>query len=168
MILSDFLSRQQHNDNNPHEIIPISFNMYNILPEKYYNIGDSARHLVQTWSQVKSSRIKLPEVHGVSKSLDPNIQPEKQIAKPLFEETSQVKPRIEQRRAGSRCKKLPINQLITQSAKNLQKIPELPILHMEVINMAYFTAPVQSLSNPGTETIKRKMIQKTCRHSYLS
>ena len=31
MILSDFLSRQKHDDSNPHEIIPISFNMHNIL-----------------------------------------------------------------------------------------------------------------------------------------
>ena len=62
MILSDFLSRQKHDDSNPHEIIPISFNMYGILQRKYYNIGDSARYLVQTWSQAKSSRIKLPMV----------------------------------------------------------------------------------------------------------
>ena len=34
MILSDFLSRQKHNDSNPHEIIPISFNMHSILHEK--------------------------------------------------------------------------------------------------------------------------------------
>ena len=39
MILSDFLSRQKHNDSNPHEIIPICFNMNNILHTKYYNIG---------------------------------------------------------------------------------------------------------------------------------
>ena len=39
MILSDFLSRQRHDDSNPHEIIPISFNIHNILHEKYYNIG---------------------------------------------------------------------------------------------------------------------------------
>ena len=38
MILSDFLSRQNHDYSNPHEIIPISFNMYNLLHEKYYNI----------------------------------------------------------------------------------------------------------------------------------
>ena len=31
----------------PHEIIPISFNMYNILQEKYYNIGNSTRYLIQ-------------------------------------------------------------------------------------------------------------------------
>ena len=31
MVLSDFLSRQNNDDNNPHDIIPISFNM-----QKYY------------------------------------------------------------------------------------------------------------------------------------
>ena len=57
--------------------------MPNILHERYYNIGKSERYLVQTWSQTKSSGIKLPEVHGVSKNLDPNIQPEKQAIRPL-------------------------------------------------------------------------------------
>ena len=37
MILSDFLSGQNNNDSNPHEVIPISFNMYQILGENYYN-----------------------------------------------------------------------------------------------------------------------------------
>ena len=45
MILSDFLSRQTHNDSNPHEIIPISFNMYN---ETYYRIETKDQYLVQT------------------------------------------------------------------------------------------------------------------------
>ena len=31
MILSDFLSRQIHADSDTHDIIPISFNMYNTL-----------------------------------------------------------------------------------------------------------------------------------------
>ena len=35
MILSDFLSRQRHDDSNPDEIIPISFNMQSILQSKY-------------------------------------------------------------------------------------------------------------------------------------
>ena len=38
MILSDFLSRQKIDDSNPHKIIPISFNMRNILCDRYYNI----------------------------------------------------------------------------------------------------------------------------------
>ena len=70
IILSDFLWRQKHDDSEPHEIIPISFNTYGILQEKYYNIGNSVKYLVQKWSQAK------------------------QMAKPLFKETPQVRPRI--------------------------------------------------------------------------
>ena len=40
MILSDFLFRQRHDDSNPHEIIPISFNMQSILQSRYYNLGE--------------------------------------------------------------------------------------------------------------------------------
>ena len=52
MILSDFLSRQQHDDSNPHEIIPISFNMQNVLLTRYCNIGEKeqGKYLVQTRS----------------------------------------------------------------------------------------------------------------------
>ena len=57
MVLSDFLSRQDNNDSNPHEIIAISTNMYQVLHEKYYN---TENYLVQTRSQARSSGIKLP------------------------------------------------------------------------------------------------------------
>ena len=40
MILSDFLSRQQHDNSDPHEIIPILFNMKNVIQTRYYNIGE--------------------------------------------------------------------------------------------------------------------------------
>ena len=103
MILSDFLSRQKHDNSNPHEIILISFNMHNILHEKYYNIGKSEKYLIQMYSQTKSSGIKLSEVHGVSKNLDPNIQPEKQNIRLLkCNEISHENPRIGQGRAGMR------------------------------------------------------------------
>ena len=64
MVLSDFLSRQSSDDSNPHEIIPISFNMYQVLHEKYYN---TENYLVHTRSQARSSGIKLPEVHGMGR-----------------------------------------------------------------------------------------------------
>ena len=73
MILSDFLSRQKNNNSNPHEIIPISFNMCQILDDNYNN----EKYLIQTRSQAKTSGIKLLEVHGVGKNLDPNLKPEK-------------------------------------------------------------------------------------------
>ena len=125
MLLSDFLIETKHDGSNPCKIIPISFNMYSILQEKYYTIGRSERYLVQKRSQVKSTGIKLPEVHGVSKGSDPNTQPEKQVSKPLIKEISQIKPQIGQGRAGSRQKKPQINQPIAQSAEHSQKIPEL-------------------------------------------
>ena len=48
MILSDFLSRQMHDVSNPHEIIPILFNMYTALHEIYFSIKTKGQHLVQT------------------------------------------------------------------------------------------------------------------------
>ena len=46
MILSDFLSRQKNDDSNPHEILPISFNMCQILDDNYY----SEKYFIQTRS----------------------------------------------------------------------------------------------------------------------
>ena len=78
MILSDFLSQQKSDDSSPNEIIPISFDMYQVLEDNSYleNVC-GGKYLIQTWSQAKSSGIKLPEVHGVKKNLDPNQRPEK-------------------------------------------------------------------------------------------
>ena len=76
MILSDFLSGQKHDDSNPHEIIPISFNMYTMLHTRYYNImeREQGKYLVHTRSQAKTSGIILPEVHGIDKGIDPNVR----------------------------------------------------------------------------------------------
>ena len=77
MVLSDFLSRQKNDNCNLHVIIPISFNLCQILDETYYS---KEKYLIQTRSQAKSSSIKLLEVHGMGKNLDPNLKPEKQHA----------------------------------------------------------------------------------------
>ena len=50
MILSDFLSRQRVVRVNPHKVIPILFDMKAILKDKYYNVGNEGRYLVQTHS----------------------------------------------------------------------------------------------------------------------
>ena len=77
MILNDFLSRQEIDKSNPHEIIPISFDMKTILNDRYYKVEEEkGKYLVQTQSQTKDSGIKVPEVHGIKKSLDPNLRPE--------------------------------------------------------------------------------------------
>ena len=58
MILSDFLSWQRNDDSDPSEIIPISFNVYNILEENR-NSGmckkNEGKFLIQTCSQAKMS-----------------------------------------------------------------------------------------------------------------
>ena len=78
MILSDFLSRQIHDTSNLHEIIPISFNMYNVLYEAYYRVELTDRYLVQTQSQTKAAGVKLPEVHSARKTIIMNMPIEKQ------------------------------------------------------------------------------------------
>ena len=108
MILSDFLSRQGNDNSDPGEILPISFNVYNILEENR-NIGNlgtleknEGKFLIQTCSQAKMSGTTLQEVHGIRKKLDPNVSPEKQHTLPKKEVTE--KPHIGQGRAGLRKK----------------------------------------------------------------
>ena len=126
MILSDFLSRQGNDDSDPSEIIPISFNAYNILEENR-NLGNlgmckknEGKFLIQTRSQAKMSGTTLPEVHGVRKKLDPNMRPEKQHALPKKEITE--RPHIGQGRAGLRRK--PEADCITQSSDVTGRILE--------------------------------------------
>ena len=133
--------------------------MHSVLHEKYYNIGNSEKYLIQILSQAKSSVLKLPEVCGVSKSLDPNIQ---QVMKPLISkvnEFSQIKPQTGQERAGFRRNKPYVKQLIAQSVKHSQKIPEVTKIEKQVIKMPSHAIPVQSISNQSTEAINRRMMQ---------
>ena len=108
MILSDFLSRQDLGNEDPKEIIPISFNMKSVLQNRYYNMNkDEEKYMVQTGSQIKASGIQLPEVHGLRKRLDPHKIPEKQ-PQPVMGLDVERKPRIDQGRAGVRRKALPL------------------------------------------------------------
>ena len=110
MILSDFLSRQRHDDSSQHKIIPISFNMHGIVQSRYYNLGEGnlGRYLVQTRSQAISSGIGLPKVYSIGKGLDLNILQEKQVIKALIPSevkgTCQIKPRFSQDTADLRIK----------------------------------------------------------------
>ena len=104
MILSDFLSRQNVDDSNPHEIIPISFNLRTVLQDKYYNLeGADERYMIQTRSQMKASGVQLPEVHGTRKGLVPHKIPEKQ-PQPIVRLSIEKRPRLGQGRAGMRRK----------------------------------------------------------------
>ena len=116
MVLSDFLSRQQTDDSNPHELIPISFSLRDQVSDYFYHIDNESnlprkdKYLVQTRSQVRSSGIRLPEIHGANKGLDPHVQAGKQKSFPIQTVNKGVpahpipKPRIGQGRAGLRRK----------------------------------------------------------------
>ena len=104
MILSDFLSRQNVNDSNPHDIIPISFNLRTVLQDKYYNLErETEKYMIQTRSQMKASGVQLPEVHGSRKGLDLHKILEKQ-SQPMVRLSIEKKPSLGQGRAGMRRK----------------------------------------------------------------
>ena len=72
----------------------------------------------------KSNGIKLPEVHGIGKGLDPNTKTRRQIIKPVpvtkVKEILQIKPRTGQGRAGLRHK------IKTQTSKPIVQTIEKP------------------------------------------
>ena len=63
MVLSDFLSRQQIDNSDHHQIIPISFNMKEILKQNYQNFAKDI-FLVQTRPQIKATGVKVPAVNN--------------------------------------------------------------------------------------------------------
>ena len=68
MILADYLSRNCNDDEDPTELIPVSF----------CKIRDIDEFCVATRALVKASGETVPEVHWVDKGLDPHIMPEQQ------------------------------------------------------------------------------------------
>ena len=93
MVLSDFLSRQRHDNSVPHGIIPLSFNMYNALYETYYRTKPKDQYLVQTQSQMKATGITLPEVHSAKKMLDTKVLLEKQKPQIQAEQVVKIRPK---------------------------------------------------------------------------
>ena len=122
MVLSDFLSRQKTDGSNPHELIPISFSLRDQVSDYFYhidteiNLSRKDKYLVQTRSQVRSSGIKLLEIHGANKGLDPHVQPGKQKSFPIQTINKGMpthpipKPRVGQGRASLEERSKPLNQ----------------------------------------------------------
>ena len=119
--------RQTHNDSDPHDIIPISFNMHNTLYEIDYKIEAKERYLAQTQLQTKSSGVTLAEIHGTKKILDMNILPEKQKVVPQNKKIIENRPILGQGRAGIRCKKPQLLESITVSTSKSCEIPKIPM-----------------------------------------
>ena len=68
MILAGYLSRHCNEDEDPSDLIPVSF----------CKLRDIEDFCVGTRASVKASGEMVPEVHGVDKELDPHITPEQQ------------------------------------------------------------------------------------------
>ena len=147
MVLSDFLSRQQTDDSNPHELIPILFSLRDQVSDYFYHIDNENnlprkdKYLVQTRSQVRSSGIRLPEIHSANKGLDPHAQPGKQRSFPIQNVNKGTpihpipKPRIGQGRAGLRRKvkaplpialphPLPVQPITEHGSRTAVPLPE--------------------------------------------
>ena len=137
-----FLLPQKNDNSNHQEIIPISFNMCQILDDNYYN----EKYLIHTRSQAKSDGKKLPEVHGMGKNLDPNLKPEKQHAIP--KQGNMERSHICQGRAGSRRKRPdPINQSINQPSNLSQKIPGRTGIEIRKTNHLHTKDQMHSINN---------------------
>ena len=101
---------------------------------------------MQTRSQARSSGIKLPEVHGMGKNLDPNIKPEKQHANHI--KGSIEKPHIGQHRGELRRKRPdPINQMIISPSELSWKIPGETKIETRKTNHIHSKDPMYSINN---------------------
>ena len=97
-------------------------------------------------SQARSSGIKLPEVHGMRKNLDPNVKPEKQHAIP--KQGSAEKPHTGQGRDGLRRKRPDsINQSIKQPLDLSQKIPRRTEIETRKTNPVHSRDLTHSINN---------------------
>ena len=100
----------------------------------------------------------LPEVHGAKKALDTNVLPEKQKIQSRSKKIVENKPRIEQGRAGIRCKKLQPIDGITASTSKSHEIPKIPTVQNVTKHSMDFLVQEQLITK-NTEEISRGMIQ---------
>ena len=90
MALSDFLLRQKMDSSDPHEIIP--FTLKGLMDNHFYQINNTNetrqpntnKYLIQTSSQAKSGDIKVLEIHGTNRGLDPHIKLGRQRPLPIL------------------------------------------------------------------------------------
>ena len=68
MILADYLSRHCDEDEDPADLIPVSF----------CRLRDVDTFCIGTRASMKASGEKVPEIHGADKTLNPHKKPEHQ------------------------------------------------------------------------------------------
>ena len=155
----------------------------------FYQINDTNevsqpetnKYLIQTMSQAKSSGIKVPEIHGANKGLNPHVKPEKQRPLPTLPMHSIPptfltqpdnkgppthpipKPRIGQGRAGLRRKfrtnqpiplpkQMPIQPITTPAPKAALSLPKSKVQSQEdVLPQHHIPIPLPQ-HQPGDPT----------------
>ena len=70
MILADYLSRHRNEDEDPSDLIPVSF----------CRLRDIETFCVGTRASLRARDKMVPEVHSVEKELDPHMKPEQQYS----------------------------------------------------------------------------------------
>ena len=155
MILSDFLSRQTHDTSNPHEIIPISFNMYDTLYETYYRVEPMSRYLVEMQSQTKAVGVTLPEVHGSRKTIAISMPIEKQKPQIQEKQVDNNRPRLGRGRSQMQHKH---PQPVADALVSANKSPKIPANQKVTIDSTKFPVPNQ-LITPKIETITMRQVQ---------
>ena len=74
MILSDFLSRQIEDDSNLHEIIPILFNIWEILQESYHSmVTDTYKVQMRTQAKIQVKTLTVVDTQPKAQKATPKI-----------------------------------------------------------------------------------------------
>ena len=155
MILSDFLSRQTHGTSNLHEVIPISFNMYDALYEIYYRVEPTDRYLVQMQSQTKAAGVILPEVHDTWKTINVDLPIEKQKPQIQKKQVDNNRPKLGRGRAGMQCKH---PQPVADPLVSANKSPKIPANQKVTIDSTKFPVLNQLITHKA-ETITTRQVQ---------
>ena len=71
-----------------------------LLYETYYRVEPTDRYLVQMQSQTKAAGVKLPEVHGMRKTIIINMPIEKQKPQIQEKQVDNNRPKLGRHRAG--------------------------------------------------------------------
>ena len=121
--------------------------MYQVLESNFYD----DKYLIQMRSQTKSGGIKLLEVHGMRKNLDPNLKPEHTLPK----QGSMERLCVGQGRARSKRKRPdPINHAINQASNLSQKIPGRTEIETRKTNHMHTKDLMHSINNTNDKMAK--------------
>ena len=129
--------------------------MYNALYEIYYRDDPIDRYLVQMQSQTKAAGVKLPEVHGRSKTISTHFPIEKQKPQIQERQVDNNRPKLGRGRAGMWCKQL---QPVADTSVSTNKSPNIPTTQKVTIDSAKYPVLNQLITH-RIETSTMRQVQ---------